>query len=207
MTYTTTRLDIATAYEDVVRHIWNRGEIIITEDGATTREVRDIKIVVLEPHKGNRLSTSSPLQLLATKQYSKDLRFGCKNEFEYDYHERLFNYNGVNQIEYIKNKLKSNITSRRSVAITWMPEIDEKRKDVPCLQFIQFLIRRGKLEMYVLFRSEDMLTAAAQNMYGLTDIQSDIAKELNIEPGTYTHYVIAGHIYETDIDKMSKFGE
>jgi thymidylate synthase len=216
MTLNISTVNIASAHEQVVQWIWRRGDKILTEDGAWTREIQDARITILDPLSEPRVSKFSPLGPLATNQYSKDLLNGCKNEFEYDYHGRLFKFdvdaNGAissdcknDQISYIKNKLKIKPTSRRAIATTWKRWEDQLRKDVPCLQFIQCMIRNNKLNMYVLFRSNDMLTAFGQNAYGLTDLQKTIADYVGVPMGTYTHYAIAAHIYESEITKAEKF--
>lgn len=209
---------IAAAHENVVKWVWSKGETVITEDGDCTRELQDVRIIITDPLSEPRVSKFSPLGLRATQQYSNDLINGCKNEFEYDYHTRLCKFDmdtpdnwsnhfdaTNNQISYIKYKLKSNITSRRAIATTWKRWVDQVHKDVPCLQFIQCLVRNGKLNMYVLFRSNDVLTAFGQNAFGLTDLQKEIADYLDIPIGVYTHYIIAAHVYESESNNAEKF--
>src|SRR5512136_2226620 len=47
----------------------------------------------------------------------------------------------------------------------------------------------------VLFRSNDMLTAAGANMYALVQLQNSIADTLGLPCGTYTHISLVPHIY------------
>ena len=73
--------------------------------------------------------------------------------------------------------------------------IDEKLDDCPCLQLVQCILRDGKLAMRVIFRSNDMLTAAGANMYALVQLQKSIADRLGVTCGTYTHISLVPHIY------------
>jgi thymidylate synthase len=112
----------------------------------------------------------------------------------------------IDQIAYIVDKIKSSPATRRAIAITWNPVIDEKLDDCPCLQLIQCVLREGKLHMRVIFRSNDMLTAAGANMYALVQLQKTIADALLVPCGTYTHISLVPHIYYIrDIDDIEPF--
>jgi len=224
--------NIAEAHERIISHIRKRGEIIKTENGELTKEIRDVRIKISNPFDEPRISQYCFMGKGGFDEYAKNIVYGYKPtiKFEYDYHKRLFewgsgkqndgivSYSGnvpldtyykkgeIDQIEYIINKLKHSITSRRAIATTWIPPIDEKRDDVPCLQLVQFLIRNDKLEMFVIFRSEDMLSGLGQNIYGLTALQKYIADILEIKIGSYHHYVISAHIYHIrDSHELDKF--
>ena len=107
-----------------------------------------------------------------------------------------------------RQELGNTKESRRAVAITWNPPIDEKRKDCPCLQLIQCIIRKDSLIMSVVFRSNDMLTAAGANMYALVRLQEYISQTLNVACGTYTHISLVPHIYfKRDISDIASFCE
>jgi len=49
--------------------------------------------------------------------------------------------------------------------------------------------------MKVVFRSNDMLTAAGANMFALVSLQKYIAKDLGLKCGSYTHVSLVPHIY------------
>jgi thymidylate synthase len=138
------------------------------------------------------------------QEYARNLINGSDAVFEYDYHGRLFDWGcGLkedgevhqDQIRYIIDKLKEHPVSRRAVAITWCPPVDEKLADCPCLQLVQCTVRNGKLNMKIVFRSNDMLSAAGSNMYALAKLQEYIANEIGVEVGTYTHISLVPHVY------------
>ena len=85
--------------------------------------------------------------------------------------------------------------TRRAQLITWEPPVDLGAGDPPCLQLIQFLLRQGRLNMKVVFRSNDMLMAAGCNMYSLIRFQELMAAELGVEVGWYEHTSNSAHIY------------
>jgi len=162
---------VASAFDELIPKILKEGELVETEFGERTKEIKNTIIEITNP-KLKRVPEKYPLGEKAVEEYTKNLLYGSKNVFSYDYHERLFKYpygdERINQIEYIINKLNQQKNSRRAVAITWNPKIDievskDERGSVPCLQFIEFLIRGDNLYMTVVFRSNDALIAFPSN--------------------------------------------
>jgi len=196
---------IGRAHELVVKMILEKGWAIQTEDAEATVEFEEIAMQVDTPLAEPQVSTHSRFQLKFVEQYARDLLNGSHASFEYDYHGRLFDWGErlvsegqpvhVDQIAYIVDKIKSSPATRRAVAITWNPVIDEKLDDCPCLQLVQCVLREAKLDMRVIFRSNDMLTAAGANMYAIVQLQKSIADKLGVPCGTYTHISLIPHIY------------
>jgi len=196
---------IGRAHELVVKMILEKGWLLRTEDAEATVEFEEIALQIDTPLAEPMTSPSSRFQQRFVEQYAKDLLQGSHASFEYDYHGRLFDWGErlvadgqpvhVDQIAYIVEKLRSSPETRRAIAITWNPVIDEKLDDCPCLQLVQCVVREGKLDMRVIFRSNDMLTAAGANMYALVQLQKSIADQLGIPCGTYTHISLVPHIY------------
>jgi len=112
----------------------------------------------------------------------------------------------IDQIDYIVRKLTAAKNSRRAIAVTWNPAVDENLDDCPCLQIVQCLIRDGKLQMKAVFRSNDILSAAGANIYALVHLQKTIAGRLGIPCGRYTHIALVPHIYYLrDINDIEPF--
>jgi thymidylate synthase len=71
---------------------------------------------------------------------------------------------------------------------------------------VQCLVRDGRLSMKVVFRSNDMLTAAGANMYALVHLQKYIADYLGLPCGPYTHISLVPHIYyKRDVNDIEPF--
>ena len=196
---------IGRAHEQVIRMILEKGRVLNTEDEEATVEFEEVALQVDTPLAEPLVSPHSRFQQRFVEQYAQDLLHGSHANFEYDYHGRLFDWGErltidgqpvhVDQIAYIVEKLRSSPVSRRAIAITWNPVIDENLDDCPCLQLVQCIVRDGKLCMRVIFRSNDMLTAAGANMYALVRLHKSIADQLGIPCGTYTHISLVPHIY------------
>jgi len=196
---------IGIGHELVVKMILEKGWLLETEDTEATIEFEETAIQIDTPLAEPMVSLYSRFQQKFVEQYAKDLLQGSHASFEYDYHGRLFDWGEslitddkpvhIDQIAYIVAKLRSSPNTRRAVAITWNPVIDENLNNCPCLQLVQCILRNGKLAMRVIFRSNDMLTAAGANMFALVQLQKYIADALGVPCGTYTHISLIPHIY------------
>jgi thymidylate synthase len=212
---------IGRAHELVVKMILEKGWILLTEDDEATIEFEEVTMQVDTPLAEPSVSHDSRFQQRFVEQYARDLLNGSHASFEYDYHGRLFDWGErlitdgkpvhIDQISYIVEKIKSSPSTRRAIAITWNPVIDQKLDNCPCLQLVQCVLRDSKLDMRVIFRSNDMLTAAGANMYALVQLQKSIADALGVTCGSYTHISLVPHIYYirdiNDIEPFCKKGE
>lgn len=115
-----------------------------------------------------------------------------RGNWTYTYHIRM-----KDQLNWVLNELKRNPESRRAV-IDIRTTDDMGSDDPACLQHIQFLIRDGKLDMKVLFRSNDACKATFMNMFALICLQERMAKKLGVKVGYYTQRANSYHCYEKD---------
>ncbi len=197
---------LARAHELVVKYILQSGRELRTENGEETVETDEVCLRVETPFAEPMTSPCSRFKQAFLEEYARNLLFGSDAVFEYDYHGRLFDWGcglvsaeGIpvhqDQVGYIIRKLRENPESRRAVGVTWCPPVDDSLGDCPCLQLIQCVVRDGRLDMKVVFRSNDMLSAAGANMFALARLQEFIAGELGVVTGAYTHISLVPHVY------------
>lgn len=123
--------------------------------------------------------------------------------FIYTYGERLRNHGGHDQINEIINELNNDQSSRRAVACTWNVELDHERDEVPCLQFIQFNIRQGKIDCTALWRSHDIYGAWFVNIVGLRNLMQYVHNHLTdktVKLGEITVHSVSAHIHYEDFN-------
>lgn len=94
-------------------------------------------------------------------------------------------------------QLKNNPNTRQA----WISIFDGKEKDdytydTPCTIAIGFDIRKNKLHMTVIMRSNDLVFGYCIDQYCFSKLQEMVANELGIEVGEYTHFAHDLHIYE-----------
>lgn len=164
----------------------------------------------------SRLSFCDPVSLEQYVQEMLDgiLDFEIENgKWSYTYHNRMIAYpirtdhkiDYSNQINFIIQELTRNPYSRRAVIDIRDNSDDMYSEDPACLQHIQFFIRNDKLDMKVLFRSNDACKAAFMNAFALIMLQKKIADALDVQVGTYTHRANSFHCYERDFEMLDGY--
>lgn len=96
----------------------------------------------------------------------------------YTYGERLFDFNGRDQIAAMVDELRATRYSRRAVAALWDPARDPRSADPPCLNLLQARARDGKLYLTAYFRSHDIFRAWLLNAFGLRKLQAEMARQI-----------------------------
>lgn len=162
----------------------------------------------------SKLAFTGPYDL---EQYRQEMLDGIldfevgKGKWRYTYHDRMVNWGdsdvtkGVNQIEFVLNELRRNPASRRAVIDVRSNYEDMYNTDPACLQSLQWLVRGSKLDLKVLFRSNDAVKASYSNAFALIMLQKRMADELGLEVGTYTHRANSFHCYERDFDMLDGY--
>lgn len=104
------------------------------------------------------------------------------------------------QLAKVIEKLKSNKDTRQAwLSIYDGKEIDDYAFDTPCTIGVGFKVNNqtGKLDIEVLMRSNDLIYGFCNDTYCFSNLQMLVAKELELEVGTYFHYASDLHIYES----------
>lgn len=199
------------AHEEVVRKILKYGIPLGTEDNEATLELPEPSCIhISTPLAEPMISPFSVYSEAYMEEYTRKFIDGydAGQGFEYNYHDCLHAWGSrtlaktpgavlpiVDQVCSVIALLKRSPTTRRAQVITWEPPVDLGSREPPCLQLIQFLLRQGRLNMKVVFRSNDMLMAAGCNMYALIRFQERVAANLGVEVGWYEHTSNSAHIY------------
>lgn len=112
------------------------------------------------------------------------------------YGPRLFS-----QWEHVITKLRADKDTRQAVLPLWRPdELLNDSRDVPCTVSLGFFIRDDLLHMKTHMRSNDLWTGLPYDFAVFTALQRTLAHILNLQVGTYTHYVWSLHLYERDVE-------
>ena len=112
---------------------------------------------------------------------------------------------GFDQVKTIIELLKKDPESRRAVININTPNPNViTTKDEPCTIALQFMIRNGKLNCTAMMRSNDIWFGFPYDVAFFTELQKYIADELDVEYGTYTHFVTSLHLYERNYEDVEK---
>lgn len=124
------------------------------------------------------------------------------------YGPRIFPANRESQIRQVIQALTENRETRRAVIQIFSSSdipIDKRYKEIPCTTTVQFLIRKNLLECIVTMRSNDAFKGLPHDIFCFTMIQEMVARSLNIECGTYHHFVGSLHLYDCDVKKSQEY--
>ena len=179
------------AYSTLKQIVLRRGELFSDERKDEVYQIPFISIRFNESihqNTGNIIHVRLPQEDVNNElliNYSKEFFDEELHGFVYTYANRFMEHFGTNQYEYMLNKLKKDAHSRRAIAVTMNPKIDNFQSEIPCLQEIILGIYNQKLIMTVLFRSNDLKYAFKYNLYALLNLQEYFAKELNVDCGDF----------------------
>jgi thymidylate synthase len=122
------------------------------------------------------------------------------------YGPRWFSFGGVNQVEYVIRKLRSNPESRQAVIQVFdRTDVAHDHLDVPCTCTLQFLIRSGQLLLIAHMRSNDAYLGLPHDVFAFTFLQELIARSIDVPLGTYVHMVGSFHVYESNFASATTF--
>lgn len=123
------------------------------------------------------------------------------------YGVQLRNFNGVDQLEYVINLLKTDPTSRRIVISYWNPEALYRMALPPCHVLYQFFVDTNTNELSVSFyqRSSDFALACDFNVVSASLLVFMLCKITGLKPGKCVHNIGDLHVYENQIPVIEKF--
>lgn len=128
-------------------------------------------------------------------QFSDD---GCV--WRAGYGPRLRNWKGVDQLREVYRLLADDRTSRRAVVTLFDPASDfENSRDIPCNNWLSWLVREGRLLLNVAMRSNDAMWGfSGINSFEWSVLQELLAGWLDVETGPAYFLASSFHIYERD---------
>lgn len=100
-----------------------------------------------------------------------------------------------NQWEHVVSQIKNDIDTRQAIIHLHTPD-NKVTKDEVCTLTLQFMVRNGKLDMFVNMRSNDVVTGFVYDAFNFTVMQELMANELNLPLGNYYHNAASMHIYQ-----------
>lgn len=161
---------------------------------------------VLNPIEEPRISRLFPGGPYDLMRYVLEMTEGImdfeveRGNWHYTYHQRFAPW-----LDGVIEELKRDPNSRRACISVRDNAADEGSTDPACLQSMQFMIRDGKLDMHVLFRSNDAVRATFMNAFALICIQEKIAYVLNVKVGRYVHRATNFHVYPECRDTLEAY--
>lgn len=123
-----------------------------------------------------------------------------------DYGNAWVDFNGVNQLEWVANEIKTNPQSRRLIVSGWNPaNVINNKLSLPCCHYsYQFIVRGNVLHMVWIQRSADTMLGIPADAILASLWLIALANETGLIPGTCTMHFADTHIYEEHRDLAVK---
>lgn len=208
-------IDGREAFKKVLQHVHENGEVRLPR-GHKTYDVGYTTIELLSPYNalaigvGRKLSkrvaaaeaiqliggfTDPQLLLQASPNFARYIE--PSGEFWGAYGRRIAS---GKQLQSVVRKLTEDPDTRQAVITLWDPQRDNDpgHKDYPCTLALGFSIQRGKLELDVTMRSNDVWRGLPYDLFQFTQLQLTVANVLDLQPGRYRHHTYSLHLYVED---------
>lgn len=114
-----------------------------------------------------------------------------------DYGNAWLDFNGVNQLEWLSNEIKTNPNSRRLIVSGWRPDhVINNKLSLPCCHYsYQFIVRDSTLNMVWIQRSADLMIGVPADAVLAALWVIALANEVGLEPGEVVMQFGDTHIY------------
>jgi len=128
-----------------------------------------------------------------------------KRAFQSLENEEVMDSEYVDQIGEVIKILKKNPNTRRAVCATWIPSMDLKKSEVPCMNWLVFYNISDRLNGTMGFRSHDIFGAVVENWYGLSRLLEYVAERVDKKMGSLTTVSVNAHynkMFEKDVIRI-----
>ena len=178
-----------------------------TYDGAVTKELALVTLVVAEPDPEDELIAS-----LADPEWLAWMR---RNFTEPDdvpelgharsYAKRLRDYDGRDQVAWVIERLRADPETRSATITTFQPLADTSY--IPCVSLLDFWHRDGALELVVYAHSLDFGKKAYGNLVELARLQHEVAAAVGSPVGPLVIHAKSAHVYEPELETMRRLAQ
>jgi thymidylate synthase len=171
-------------------------------DGAATKELALVTVSVAEPNPEDEVIAS-----LADPDW---LDWMHRNFTEPDdvpelggarsYARRLRDYDGVDQVAWVIERLRTDPETRSATITTFQPLTDTSY--IPCVSLLDFWRADDALELVVYAHSLDFGKKAYGNLVELARLQHEVAAETGLPVGRLVIHAKSAHVYEPEFEAM-----
>lgn len=189
------------AWQKCVNLVYKNGNSI--KDGSDNlKEVLNVFISIKSPLVSDKILDQFSDPKIINWMENNFLKETPILDWGYNYGQRLFNYNGLNQIKEIIKKLQKNPNSKSATVTLTDPNNDKNH--TPCIVSLDFKIRNNKLLTSAFFRSQDVGKKIYADIISIGKISQIISDKLKIPNGGLNLFIVSLHLYQQDEINIKK---
>lgn len=198
---------------ELLKIILRFGEIRQSFHGNRLKEVFNLAAVITDENPDDfYLPEWAPIARKDVENYLPSIMTAERGTEDYTYGERLWNFNGMNQVDSVMvDYLKRYPTDRAALAVLFDPMRDHKGRSAPCINLVQATNSGDLLNLTAYVRSHSIFSGWVLNIFGLLTLQKYIADKLGQKLGTLTVLSNCAHVYENEwpqaYDLVKKYGD
>ncbi len=181
--------NITEAWLEAVKAIASEGKSVKHEDMI----LKEITNLILEIENPLDIGKPAPEDKHFIDELKRTYDIRMIPNYDFPEYERIFNYNGINQLEIVIEKLRNKPETNSATISLIEPNVDLKNH-LPCLCLIDYKIKESRLAATVIYRSHDYGLKALPNLIFHSQTIEKVCNKLKIEPGTLLCHSISAHI-------------
>jgi thymidylate synthase len=202
------------AMPDLLKRVYQLGDIV-SPRGQACREINNVQVNIVRPWQipivaptrklNHFIGAVEAVQLvgqtmmpeIVTDRVSAFRQFLDRGSFHGAYGARI-----SGRLDDLANLLRKDEHTRQAVLTIYdsATDLNADKRDIPCTIAIQFLLRRGLLNMRVMMRSNDLWLGFPYDIVQFAALQAAVAADLDVPMGVYTHAVGSMHLYANNFD-------
>lgn len=190
--------NIGECWINSIKYIVNNGNEHFDED-VKIKEVLGLSVEIKNPNLKDKIIENFGDTSVIYRTLDKFSKGISMPDRPFTYGECIYNKNGIDQFEWLVNRIKSK-KETKSATISLLTPGDEN-PNLPCLNTIDIKIRDNKLVLQFFFRSQNIFGRQYANLLALVKLQNDLAKRCDVEIGHIRGYIASAHIYEYDFEQ------
>lgn len=171
------------------------------DEDVKIKELIGLSIEITNPNTEDEIIAKFGDKYVIDKMLKKFSKGIVMNDRPFTYGECIYNKNGIDQFEWLVNRLKSK-KETKSATIGLLTE-GNNEANLPCLATIDVKIRNNKLYLQFFFRSQNIFGRQYANLLALANLQKDLAKRCSEDIGTLKGYIASAHIYDYDYEQAN----
>jgi thymidylate synthase len=178
--------------------VYREGKIL-DDDKGKIKELLDLVITIKNIDEDRFVKIHGDKSMIKWMKNNFDKKIPIAS-WEYSYGGRIYDFQGVNQMSAMIQKLRKNPSSKSATISLMLPPQDNRH--IPCLAALDFKVRNKKLITTAFFRSQDVGKKLYADALALKNIADKIAKAINKQTGEFVIFIKSAHFYLKDLNQL-----